>query len=197
MLNNRFLETERALVENALTVEKFYAKELEEGKYEYALVSDFINSLFILEDEDEVDNLIQIEQIGGIVVYKPVFSDSNEEFWKCALVFAIKSSGGYYEEIESPVTIYGNTKEEVLANIENAIFQVLELNRICANSELCINYTIELNDEYNDQEEFYLRPCIVYTQEPSKLINWGEHTRGLPIIYSIDREKSKLNILED
>ena len=197
MLNDRFPEKGKALIENALIVEKLYAKEIENGEYEYALVSDFINSPFILEDEDEVNKLIEIEQIGGIVVYKPIFSDSNEEFWKCALFFSMKGLEGYYEEIESPVTIYGNTKEEVLANIENAIFQVLELNRICANSELCINYTIELNDEYNDQEEFYLRPCIVYTQEPSKLINWGEHTKDLPIIYSIDREKSKLNILED
>lgn len=197
MLNDRFPEKEQELIENALIVEKIYAKEIEDGKYEYALVSDFINSPFILEDEDEVDKLIEIEQIGGIVVYKPIFSNSNEEFWKCTLFFSIKSSEGYYEEIEAPVTIFGNTKEEILANINDTIFQVIELNRICANSELCINYTIELNNEYNDQEEFYLRPYIVYTQEPSKLINWNEYTRGLPIIYSIDREKSKLNILED
>lgn len=120
-----------------------------------------------------------------------------KNFGNVLYFFSIKSLEGYYEEIEGPTTIFGNTKEEVLANINNAIFQVLELNRICANGELCVNYTIELNDEYNDQEEFYLRPHIVYTQEPSKLINWNEYTRGLPIIYSIDREKSKLNILED
>ena len=122
---------------------------------------------------------------------------TTKENWKCTIYYSAKSLEGYYEEIEGPSIIFGDTKEAILANIKNAIFQVLELNRICTNSELCINYTIELNDEYNDQEEFYLRPCIVYTQEPSKLINWGEHTRGLPIIYSIDREKSKLNILED
>ena len=98
MLNDRFPEKEQELIENALIVEKIYAKEIEDGKYEYALVSDFINSPFILEDEDEVDKLIEIEQIGGIVVYKPIFSDSNEEFWKCTLFFSIKSSGGYYEE---------------------------------------------------------------------------------------------------
>ena len=122
---------------------------------------------------------------------------TTKENWKCTIYYSAKSLEGYYEEIEAPSIFFGDTKETILANIENVIFKVLELNRICANSELCVNYTIELNDEYNDQEEFYLRPYIVYTQEPSKLINWGEHTKGLPIIYSIDREKSKLNILED
>lgn len=87
MLNDRFPEKEKALIENALIVEKLYAEEIENGEYEYALVSDFINSPFILEDEDEVDKLIEIKQIGGIVVYKPIFSNSNEEFWKCTLFF--------------------------------------------------------------------------------------------------------------
>ena len=66
MLNDRFPEKEKALIENALIVEKLYAKEIENGEYEYALVSDFINSPFILEDEDEVDKLIEIEQIHHI-----------------------------------------------------------------------------------------------------------------------------------
>ena len=107
MLNDRFPEKEKALIENALIVEKLYAKEIENGEYEYALVSDFINSPFILEDEDEVDKLVEIEQIGGIVVYKPIFSDSNEQFWKCTLFFSAKSSEGYYEEIESEPTSQG------------------------------------------------------------------------------------------
>ena len=121
-----------------------------------------------------------------------------KENWKCTVYISRNTGDGYFEESSTPFEILGDTKEEVLAQIHNVIYMFLELDRFSGNgSELCVNYTIELNDEYNDQEEFYLRPYIVYTCEPSKLINWNEYTRGLPIIYSIDREKSKLNILED
>ena len=121
-----------------------------------------------------------------------------KENWKCTVYISRNTGDGYFEESTTPFEIFGDTKEEVLAQINNAIYMFLELDGFSGNgNEFWIDYTIELNDKYNDHEEFVIRPDIVCTQEPSKLINWGEHTKGLPIIYAIDREKSNLNILED
>jgi hypothetical protein len=197
MIFGRFSkETEEKIINKALLVEKIYAKEIENGDFEYALLSDFINSPFILEDEDEVEKLVKIDQIGSIVVYKPIFTDDNEEIWECSIILSLKNSGGIYDEINEPFIIYGNTKDEVITKINNVIYTLLELNQITTGQELCVNYSITVNDEYNDSEEFFIQPNIEYDFEPSKLINWGEHTKGLPIIYSINREKSNLNILE-
>ena len=120
---------------------------------------------------------------------------NNQNKWKCNIFVSIRNHESYYEDLMDDCEISANTKEEVLSDISNVLFNILELNRIGTNNVLCVNYTIELNNEYEDHEEFFMKPEIIYTSEPSKLINWGEHTKGLPIIYSIDREKSKLNIL--
>ena len=119
-----------------------------------------------------------------------------KENWKCTVYISRNTGDGYFEESSTPFEILGDTKEEVLAQIHNVIYMFLELDRFSGNgNEFWIDYTIELNEEYNDHDEFIIKPEIIYTSEPSKLINWGEHTKRLPIIYSIDREKSKLNIL--
>lgn len=73
MLGNRASVNLDSIIKDALFVEEKYSKDIEEGNYEYALLCDFINSPFILEDEDEVERLEKIEQIGGLVVYRPVF----------------------------------------------------------------------------------------------------------------------------
>jgi hypothetical protein len=57
------------IIKNALIIEKNYPN------YEYALLCDFINSPFILEDEDEVEYLEKIKEIGGLVVYKPIYRE--------------------------------------------------------------------------------------------------------------------------
>ena len=72
LLNNRDVETEE-LVTDALQVEKKYEKELLDGKYEYGIHADYYNSPFVLEDENEVEELKFIEHIGGIVVYEPIY----------------------------------------------------------------------------------------------------------------------------
>lgn len=61
------------IIKDAIFIEKQYEKELQENKYEYALVCDFINSPFILEDENEVEYLKKIKQIGGLIVYEPIY----------------------------------------------------------------------------------------------------------------------------
>lgn len=58
------------LIEDAQTVENKYYNELLDHKYEYACACDFLNSPFILEDEDDDIELVKVEQIGGIVVYE-------------------------------------------------------------------------------------------------------------------------------
>ena len=72
LLNNRDAVEEK-LVADALQVEKKYEKELLDGKYEYGTYADYYNNPFVLEDEDEVEELKFIEQIGGIVVYEPIY----------------------------------------------------------------------------------------------------------------------------
>ena len=72
LLNNRDTVEEK-LIADALQVEKKYEKELLEGRYEYGTYADYHNNPFVLEDEDEVEELKFIEQIGGIVVYEPIF----------------------------------------------------------------------------------------------------------------------------
>jgi len=72
LLNNKD-NIEEKLIADALQVEKKYEKELLEGKYEYGTYSDYYNNPFVLEDEDKVKELKLIEQIGGIVVYEPIF----------------------------------------------------------------------------------------------------------------------------
>ena len=67
------------ILKDAKKVEEKYRDKIENEGYEYALYSDFVNSPFILEDEDLVSELKKIDQIGGIVVYKPIFNDYREE----------------------------------------------------------------------------------------------------------------------
>ena len=70
LINNRD-KTERTLLANAIEVEQKYEKELKEGKYNYAIYSDYVNNPDVLEDES-VKELKIIEQIGGIIVYEPI-----------------------------------------------------------------------------------------------------------------------------
>lgn len=79
MLANRNI-TEENLIADALQVEKKYEKELLDGTYEYGIHADFYNNPFILEDENEVAELKFVDQIGGIIVYKPIYIvDENDK----------------------------------------------------------------------------------------------------------------------
>ena len=62
------------IIKKALFIEDKYLKDIEKNHYGYALLCDFINSPFILEDEDEVDELKVIERVGDLIVYEPIFS---------------------------------------------------------------------------------------------------------------------------
>lgn len=55
------------VIKDALFIEENYPD------HEYALLCDFYNSPFILEDEDEVEYLEKIKEVGGLVVYKPIY----------------------------------------------------------------------------------------------------------------------------
>ncbi len=63
------------IIKDAQFIEEHYAKQIREYNYEYALLCDFINSPFILEDEDSVEYLEKIKEIGSLVVYRPVYKD--------------------------------------------------------------------------------------------------------------------------
>lgn len=73
MVLSRNIDNIDDILKDANKVEEKYKNEIENEGYEYALYSDFINSPFILEDEDLVSELKKIDQIGGIIVYKPIF----------------------------------------------------------------------------------------------------------------------------
>ena len=62
MLSNRRGgdEISKNLINDAKKVEEKYKKELEDGIYGYATLSDFINNPFILEDEDLVSELVAL-----------------------------------------------------------------------------------------------------------------------------------------
>ena len=61
------------IIKQALFIEEHYEKEIKENNYGYALSCDFINSPFILEDEDMVETLEKIKEINGLVVYKIIW----------------------------------------------------------------------------------------------------------------------------
>lgn len=66
-------EVEETLVANAMEIEKKYETELASGNYGYGIEADFVSSPFILEDEDEVQDLVKIDQIGGVVFYQKLY----------------------------------------------------------------------------------------------------------------------------
>lgn len=70
-------EVEETLISNAMEIEKKYEKELDTGNYGYGIEADFISSPFILEDENEVEDLEKIDQIGGVVFYKKIYRKEN------------------------------------------------------------------------------------------------------------------------
>lgn len=80
MVLSRNIDNIDDILKDANKVEEKYKNEIENEGYEYALYSDFINSPFILEDEDLVSELKKIDQIGGIVIYKPIFNDFKKEY---------------------------------------------------------------------------------------------------------------------
>ena len=63
------------LIKDAIKIEKQYEKELLSGNYGYAIEADFINSPFILEDEETIKELIKVKQIGGVVLYQIIFKE--------------------------------------------------------------------------------------------------------------------------
>lgn len=63
------------LIKDAIKIEKQYEKELLSGNYGYAIEADFINSPFILEDEETIKELIKVKQIGGVVLYQILFKE--------------------------------------------------------------------------------------------------------------------------
>ena len=77
MLHNHERVDIEGIMKDALFIEENYVKHIREDNYEYALSCDFYNSPFILEDEDMVDRLEKIEEIGGLVVYRPVYKDEH------------------------------------------------------------------------------------------------------------------------
>ena len=60
------------LIKDAQIIEEEYEEELSSGNYGYAIEADFINSPFIIEDEDITDELIKVAQVGGVVLYRIV-----------------------------------------------------------------------------------------------------------------------------
>jgi hypothetical protein len=65
-------EFKDSFIKKALEVEDKYKEQIENGDYGYALICDFENNPFILEDED-IYNLEKVEQFQeGIVVYKKI-----------------------------------------------------------------------------------------------------------------------------
>lgn len=75
MLGNKSNINEKEIIKDAEFIEENYSKDIRDNNYEYALICDFINSPFILEDEDEVKELLPIEKIGGLIVYQPIYND--------------------------------------------------------------------------------------------------------------------------
>lgn len=73
MLYNRTDIKVDDIIKDALLVEVCYASQIKENSHEYALACDFINSPFILEYEDEVERLEKVDEIGGLIVYKPIY----------------------------------------------------------------------------------------------------------------------------
>ena len=69
MIHSRDLTDVDTIIKQAQNWEKEYETELNHHIYEYALLSDFINSPFILEDED-VTEMIEIKRENGLVLYK-------------------------------------------------------------------------------------------------------------------------------
>lgn len=63
------------LIEIAQRVEKDFERELESGVYGYGLMCDFVNSPFVLEDEDKVDELVQVANYDGVIVYRIIFKE--------------------------------------------------------------------------------------------------------------------------
>lgn len=66
-------EVEDILIANAMEIEKKHETELASGDYGYGIEADFVSLPFILEDEDEVEDLKKIDQIGGVVLYKKIY----------------------------------------------------------------------------------------------------------------------------
>ena len=71
------------LIKAAERVEKDFERELDEGVYGYGLLCDFENSPFILEDEDKVEELVQVANYDGVIVYRIIFKEehTNETTW--------------------------------------------------------------------------------------------------------------------
>ena len=63
------------LIKDAIKIEKQYEEELLSGNYGYGIEADFINSPFILEDEETIKELIKVKQIGGVVLYQILFKE--------------------------------------------------------------------------------------------------------------------------
>lgn len=68
MISNKDLTNVDLLVEQAISWEKEFPQ-IEDGIYGYATESDFINSPFILEDED-LTTIKEIERKNGLVLYE-------------------------------------------------------------------------------------------------------------------------------
>lgn len=77
---------------------------------------------------------------------------------------------------------------------KDLIFQICEIERI-PNIIIMVDITISKDEEYFDHDEFELEIEIVRTEELSEYIQWDKcpNLRG---IYKVDKEKSKMTLLE-
>lgn len=78
---------------------------------------------------------------------------------------------------------------------KDIIFQACEIERF-SNGNLCVDITIEKNDEFYNHEEIFIKINIVRTNELSEYIVWDK-CPNLPPIYKVDREKSTIEVLDD
>lgn len=111
--NNNDEDINLQLIKDALQVENKYYDNIINGNYEYACACDFINSSFILEDEDNIEDLVKIDQIGGIVVYYKTYKNKpfkvlvTETYKKEVIVYAQNEDEAYdrVEELVNEGTI--------------------------------------------------------------------------------------------
>lgn len=110
----------------------------------------------------------------------------------------VKATLGFYEKIcdgdfnEHPSTymVNGITKELVLDEIKDVLWQAIEIEGF-DNSEVLVTVDFEKDGEYLDRDEFVMTAEIIRTSEPSNYVVWANK---VPHIFKINREQSKISI---
>lgn len=95
---------------------------------------------------------------------------------------------------DAPITyeLQDTTLEKAKADLESVLWQAVEIEGFDG-STVSVEVVYEQDGEYLDKDEFFISPVVVYTNEPSEFIVWGDKK---PHIFKIDRAQSKLSISE-